>query len=136
TVRSTPGVKTALLILEESGEAMLEGYSDNRPFALRIRDLTRVSEKVRAFVDLVMREGASVMRRDEASGPVFDVFKSDVLLVVPVRAASTPVGVIIASDPAEDVNADTAVALGLLARATGDLLEMLQLARGSYLISE
>ena len=52
------------------------------------------------------------------------------------RAPRGPVGIIIVSDPTGDAHERDRAGLGLVARATGDVLETLQLSRGSYLIAE
>jgi diguanylate cyclase (GGDEF)-like protein/putative nucleotidyltransferase with HDIG domain len=134
-VRDAPGVRNALLVLEDSGEAMLEGHPDKRPFFLRVRDLAKIAENITTFVSCVYEGGASIIPRAAGPESVFDAFKASALLAVPVKAAKTPVGIILVPNPTEHVTSATATGLGLVARATGDVLETLQLSRGSYLMA-
>jgi diguanylate cyclase (GGDEF)-like protein/putative nucleotidyltransferase with HDIG domain len=135
-VRDAPGVRNLLLVLESSGEAMLEGHPDRRQFFLRANELAKLAPEIPAFVARMYEEGAGIV--DRAKGPVgvFDAFKADALLVVPVQAARTAVGLILVPNPTGHVTSATAAALGIVARATGEVLETLQLSRGSYLMAE
>jgi diguanylate cyclase (GGDEF)-like protein/putative nucleotidyltransferase with HDIG domain len=135
-VRSAPGVKSALLVLEEAGEAMLEGHPDNRPFFLRARDITRACEAFPEFLARAVARGPSIVRGGDADDATLAAFKARTMLAVPVKAAATFVGIVLVPDPTDEVTQGTADSLGVVARAAGDALESLQLARGSYLLSE
>jgi diguanylate cyclase (GGDEF)-like protein/putative nucleotidyltransferase with HDIG domain len=135
-VRDTPGIRNALLVLEDAGEAMLEGHPDKRPFFLRVRDLAKLAENIPVFVSRVYEAGAAVFGRSTGPETVFDALKADAILAIPVRAARTAVGLIMVPNPTQNVTSATASGLGLVARATGDVLETLQLSRGSYLMAE
>lgn len=107
-VRDTAGIRSALLVLEDAGEAMLEGHPDKRPFFLRVCDLAKLAEDIPVFVSRVYEDGAAIFGRAGGPEAVFDALKADALLAIPVRAARTPVGIILVPNPTQNVTSATA----------------------------
>lgn len=134
-IRALPGVERALLVFEETGEAVLGKQEGETPFYVRARDLAAFVE---GGADLMtaLRGDASSLLLDGTEGttPVLQALKAPQVLAMPLSAGSKHLGMVLvaASGGLEGLPGP----FDTLAHAVGDILERLQLARTSFLLTE
>ena len=135
-----PQVAGAMLILDESGEAVIQESTEERPFYFTCRDLFVSVDGLYELCQSVQREGHPMVI-DPSMGfdGVFSAFTADALLLVPLQAAQRPLGILVVV-PHENclgvLREHLAPACGALADATGRVLERIQLGRRSFLLTE
>lgn len=135
-----PQVAGVMMILDESGEAVLQDAPEERPSYFSGRD---VGGAVEGFADLcqeVHREGrAAVIRPGMGFDAVFGAFSAPAMLVVPLQAAHRPLGVLIVIPHGfdeEHLDETLAQTCGALAEAGAGVLERIQMGRRSFLLTE
>jgi len=136
TVRASPDVERALLVLEEAGEAMVSASEDQAPFFVRTRDLASISEGMSELMLLMQREGrAAVVRRGMGFDDVFAAFGAVEILAVPLHAGRRYVGAVLVPS-ANLLPAVLAPTLEVVSQSVGEALERIQLSRRSFLLTE
>ena len=138
-VRRMSPVSSTILALDKAGEAMLR-ESDDQPFFVSTREL---DERVDGFADLrdaVHREGRpSVLRPGMGFDGLFNTFPVECMLAVPISTGQRSIGIqLVFPRPgcAQSLSDPLAPSIGALAKATGDVIERVQMGRRSYLLTE
>jgi diguanylate cyclase (GGDEF)-like protein len=135
-----PQVGGAILILDESGEAVIQESLEDRPAFFSSRE---IGVSLPGFSDLcaeVQRQAKPLVvhSKREFDG-VFAAFSAEALLLIPLLAANRALGLLIVVPHPEStalLEDHLAPASGALADAAGRVLERIQLGRRSYLLTE